>query len=144
MMRKILIILFVVLFSTKIYSEDFSIVTNTINKQKSLYRYELQLIFLLNSVYWDNGDIIVPIFLKFDTKQHISFVTTFLNIENSTFKNIVENKRNKGLTQGYFIANSKEEAIRKVKEIQGSIAYVDNLFLIGGENDEIRVIHIID
>ena len=87
-MRVLLILL---LYASSAFS-NVLVITSPLQNQNKLYRFELQSIFTLNNVSWDDGTPIIPIFLQFSSETHKRFITDVLLVNSHSFRRDIESK----------------------------------------------------
>ncbi len=111
--------------------------------QKTMYRYEIQSIFLLRLAYWNNGLPITPILLSFDDPLHMEFVTKILKVTPYNYNLTISNKIESGDSSHVIVVNSPNEALEMVKKISGGIAYINSTIYLKNEKS-IQIINIVD
>ncbi len=141
-MKKVLVALILALFLT-VSNADVILVNNKVLNQSKLYRYEVQSIFTLRTVYWDNGIPVTPIFISFDDPLHSIFVAQVLLLSPYHFNNLISSKIQQGDAKHYIVVRSIEEAIDTVTKITGAIAYVP-YSMRGVFTEDVRIIEVLD
>ncbi|RLA83752.1 MAG: hypothetical protein DRG78_03375 [Epsilonproteobacteria bacterium] len=139
-MRVLLILL---LYASSAFS-NVLVITSPLQNQNKLYRFELQSIFTLNNVSWDDGTPIIPIFLQFSSETHKRFITDVLLVNSHSFRRDIESKLIKGNLFNVYVAKTDSEVLDLLDRIDGSIAYINELTVIMADNHEIKIITIID
>jgi hypothetical protein len=122
---------------------DVIIINNPAIPQKKLYRYEIQSIFMLKTLYWNNGIPITPVFVSFEDPLHLLFVSSILRITPYNFNVVVHDKIQQGDAKHVIVVKSMAEAIDVVKHVSGAVTYI--LSTDAAKNsDEIQIINITD
>ena len=143
MIRNIIVICLLVI-SAKLNSSSIIVITDPMQRQNTIYRFELQSIYMLRYVEWDSGLPVVPIYMSFESDNHVKFVKHTLNLSIHNFRRDIESKIINGGAFKVYIAASKLEVLTLLKSIPGSIAYIDEYTILMGVDDDIKTISIID
>jgi hypothetical protein len=103
---------------------DVLLINNGLNQQKILHRYEIQSIFMLHRLYWNDGTNITPVFLPSDNPLHIKFVNDVLKVSPYNFNTVINNKIQNGEAPHVVVVDNISDVISLVKHNVGAIAYM--------------------
>ena len=140
-MKKLLLVLCFLLCAGKSWA-DVLLINNGLNQQKNLHQYEIQAIFMLRRLYWNDGTNITPIFLPSDSPLHIKFVNEVLKVSPYNFNIVINNKIQNGEAPHAMVVDNVSDAISLVKHNIGAIAYMYdfNAILIDPSITVVRII----
>ena len=140
-MRKIILLALSLLFAP-VAQSDIVVIHSRSVSQDCLYRYKLQSTYMLNSAYWNNGLPITPIYINFQNPSHNIFLTKILQVSPYNFNLILKNKFKLTDVARVIVVNTAEEAIIKVKQIPGAVAYIADDHIMGDK--DIEIVKILD
>ena len=140
-MRKIILLVLSLLFAPMAQA-DIAVIHSRSFSQDCLYRYKLQSTYMLNATYWNNGLPITPIYINFQNPTHNLFLTKILQVSPYNFNLILKSKFQLTDVARVVIVNTAEEALIKVKQIPGSIAYITDDYVI--KDKDIEIVKILD
>lgn len=119
---------------------DTVLVNNKLTTQTTIYRHEIQSIFMLHPTYWSNGDRIIPIFIDFDDISHLRFVSDVLHISPINFEIVMQDKLQRGDASQYIMVPNAHAAVVAVQKTPGSIAYIPSIMSQDSSNIQVMKI----
>lgn len=143
-MKRCLIILLLLFKISSTSASDISVITSKAG-DLTISKYEVRQLFLMKRKRLNSGELTILVQMNPNSYLHKKFVREVLDMSVEQYNQIVDSTNNSGYNSYNIIVNTKEEMIKRVSEIQNSIGYIDNDFIIiNSLNTAINVYKIVD
>lgn len=134
-----ILITFLLALVTFSSSAESVVVTDTQTKD-DIDTATLKMIFKGVHTRWENGTPITVIVLPKDSSSTREFIFQFIGSTPSSFFDIITSKISRG--NGRFVlVKDEKEVIKKIESKEGSIGYVNNIFIIN-DSGSIRIVSV--